>query len=186
LEFGLVFLPTLLPGFLERYGGRLEPEYGRLAESLMANLGGWMGNRPGPFAVQHGDYRLDNMLFGTADGGCPLAVVDWQTVVWGPPLADASYFIGAGLLPRDRRVHERPLLRQYYQELRARGVGTLSWDDCWREYRRYAFSGFLMALAASMLVVQTERGDEMFLTMLRRHGAQIIDLEAEQFLSGKT
>ena len=185
-EFSLMFLPGLLPGFLERYGDRLESEYVRLAEALMTNLGRWMDDRPGPFAVQHGDYRLDNMLFGTADGGCPLAVVDWQTVVWGPPLADASYFIGAGLLPRDRRVHERPLLRQYYEELRTRGVGGLSWDDCWREYRRYAFSGFLMALAASMLVVQTERGDAMFLTMLRRHGAQIIDVEAEQFLSAKS
>ena len=27
-----------------------------------------------------------------------------------------------------------------------------------------------------------ERGDEMFLTMARRHGAQILDLDTEEFL----
>lgn len=183
-EFSLAFLPTLLPGFLERYGTRLEPVYQRIAERMIERLGAWLGNRPGPFAVQHGDYRLDNMLFGTADGGPPLAVVDWQTVVYGPPLVDASYFLGAGLLPDDRRRHERALLKLYHGGLRARGVTGLDWNACWREYRRYAFSGFLMALGASMLVVQTERGDEMFLTMLRRHGAQIVDLEAEEFLGG--
>ena len=133
--------------------------------------------------MQHGDYRLDNMLFGTAEGGYPLAVVDWQTVVWGPPLADASYFLGAGLTPDDRRQHERALLRLYYDAVCARGISGFSWERCWKEYRRYAYSGFLMAVAASMLVVQTERGDEMFMAMARRHGAQILDLDAEQFLT---
>jgi hypothetical protein len=183
IEMGAQLLASLFPGFLERYGSRLDRQYGSVAERLRCGLGAWMREREQPFAVQHGDYRLDNMLFGTNEGGYPLAVVDWQTVVWGPPLADASYFLGAGLLPDDRRQHERALLRLYYDALHARGVVGLSWERCWNEYRRYAFSGFLMAVAASMMVVQTERGDEMFLTMARRHGAQILDLGAEEFLS---
>jgi aminoglycoside phosphotransferase (APT) family kinase protein len=125
------------------------------------------------------------MLFGTADGGYPLAVVDWQTVVLGPPLSDASYFLGAGLLPDDRREHERALLRLYYDALRARGVDGFSWDQCWNQYRRYSFSGLLMAIGASMMVVQTERGDEMFLTMASRHAEQILDLDAEEFLENQ-
>ena len=183
IEMAAQLLASLFPGFVERYGSRLEREYVGVAERLRSGLGAWMRNRRPPFAVQHGDYRLDNMLFGTADGGYPLAVVDWQTVVWGPPLADASYFLGAGLSPDERRHHERALLRLYYDALCARGVDGYSWERCWNEYRRYAFSGFLMAVAASMMVVQTERGDEMFLTMARRHGAQIVDLDAEEFLS---
>jgi len=175
-------LVSLFPGFLERYGSRLEPEYLGVAEQLRSGLDTWMRTREPPFVVQHGDYRLDNMLFGTAEGGYPLAVVDWQTVVWGPPLADASYFLGAGLLSDERQRHERALLRLYYDALRARGVNGYSWERCWSDYRRYAFSGFLMAVAASMMVVQTERGDEMFLTMARRHGAQIVDLDAGEFL----
>ena len=176
-------IASLFPGFLERYGARLTPEHVRITERFGRAVGAWLTHREPPFVVQHGDYRLDNMLFGTRDGGYPLAVVDWQTVVLGSPLADASYFLGAGLRPDDRRQHERALLRLYYDALRAGGVDGFSWDRCWRDYRRYAFSGFLMAVAASMLVVQTERGDEMFLTMATRHGTQITDLEAEEFLA---
>ena len=180
--FSEMFLPQLLPGFLERYAGRLTADEVRLAELLMGRIGRFVRDRPGPRAVQHGDYRLDNMLFGTAEGGHPLAVVDWQTVVWGPPAFDASYFLGAGLQVEDRRRHERDLVRAYYDGLRAGGVTDYGWDDLWRDYRRYAFGGFLMAIGASMMVVQTERGDEMFLTMIRRHGAQIVDLDAAELL----
>jgi aminoglycoside/choline kinase family phosphotransferase len=180
--FSEVLLPQLLPGFLERYADRLAPEEVRLAELLMQRIGRFIRDRPGPRAVQHGDYRLDNMLFGTSVGGYPLAVVDWQTVVWGPPAFDASYFLGAGLSVDDRRKAERELLRRYHDGLRAGGVTDYGWDDLWRDYRRYAWGGFLMALGASMMVVQTPRGDEMFLTMIRRHAAQIDDLDAAALL----
>jgi aminoglycoside/choline kinase family phosphotransferase len=184
LAFSEMLLPQLLPGFLTRYADRLEPRHVALAELLMSRIGHFLRDRPGPRAVQHGDYRLDNMLFGTDAGGYPLAVVDWQTVVWGPPAFDAAYFLGAGLQVDDRRRHERALLRRYHDALVARGVGDYGWDDLWLDYRRYAFGGFLMAIGASVMVVQTPRGDEMFLTMIRRHAAQIDDLEAETLLSG--
>jgi len=35
-----------------------------------------------------------------------------------------------------------------------------------------------------MMVVQTPRGDEMSLTMIERHGAQIDDLKAAELLAG--
>src|SRR5262245_55558974 len=89
IEMSAEWLPSLFPGFLERYAARLERDHIRMAERFVASLGGWLRHREPPFVVQHGDYRLDNMLFGTSAGGYPLAVVDWQTVVWGPPLADA-------------------------------------------------------------------------------------------------
>lgn len=182
LAFSEMLLPQLLPGFLERYADRLEPVHVALAERLFSRIGRFLRHRPGPRAVQHGDYRLDNMLFGTSAGGYPLAVVDWQTVVWGPPAFDTSYFLGAGLVPDERRAHERALVRRYHERLVAAGVRDYAWDDLWTDYRRYAFGGFLMAIGASMMVVQTPRGDEMFLTMIRRHGAQIADLDASALL----
>jgi aminoglycoside/choline kinase family phosphotransferase len=175
-------MDAIIPGFLARYGSRLAPDHLRVAERLVSCVGSWMRGHEGPFTVQHADYRLDNMLFATSQGGYALAVVDWQTVVYGPPLSDASYFLGAGLLPHARREHERKLLKLYYDALRARGVTGFSWERCWNQYRRYAFSGLLMAIGASMMVVQTERGDEMFLTMASRHAEQILDLDAEDFL----
>jgi hypothetical protein len=182
--FSEMVLPSLLPGFLERYARTPRCRARAARRAADAEHRALRPEPAGARAVQHGDYRLDNMLFGTAAGGYPLAVVDWQTVRLGRAGLRRSYFLGAGLDVAVRRTHERELLRIYYDGLRARGVGGYDWDDCWTDYRRYAFGGFLMAIGASMMVVQTARGDEMFLTMIRRHGAQIADLEAERLLAG--
>lgn len=176
-------LPALLPGFLERYASALAPEHVTAAERLMASLGAWLADRESPFVVQHGDYRVDNMLFGTAAGGPPLAVVDWQTAVWGAPLGDVAYFLGGSLPTELRRAHERALVRAYWEAIRAGGVRGFSWERCWSDYRKLTHAGLLMAICASMLVVQTARGDEMFLTMARRHATHVLDLDALEFLA---
>ncbi len=182
LEGATGLLPMLWAGFVERYATRLTSSHVQIGEHLMRNIKSFLFDRPGPLTVQHGDYRLDNMLFATSEGGYPLAVVDWQTVTLGAPLADVSYFLGAGLQPEARRTNERPLLEHYLRELQALGIHDLSWDRLWQDYRRYSFGGFLMAVGASMMVVQTARGDEMFMAMAHRHATQIEDLEAVTLL----
>jgi Phosphotransferase enzyme family len=174
---------ALLPGFLERYEERLAPEHRALVERFVPRIDPWLDDRPRPFSIAHGDYRLDNLLFGEGGSPKPLTVVDWQTVGFGPPLLDASYFLGAGLAVDDRRAHEEALLREYHERLLALGVEKFGWDECWEEYRRRAFHGVLMAVIAPMLVVRTERGDDMFMTSLARHAQQILDLDAEELLA---
>jgi hypothetical protein len=169
-------------GFRERYADRLTDEQLDLSARLSAGLPHLFAQRGGPLTVTHGDYRLDNMLFGTTPEGPPLAVVDWQTASTGPALTDASYFLGAGLLPEDRRTHERDLVREYHKALVAGGVEDYDWDACWTDYRRFSFGGLVMAIAASMLVERTPRGDDMFMAMATRHCQQILDLDATEFL----
>jgi len=175
-------LPLLFDGFVDRYGGVLEEDVLEVGRRLMPRLGAYLRAAPGPLTVQHADYRLDNLLFGTADGGAPVAVVDWQTVVLGPGAADVSYFLGAGPSVEDRRRHEERLVAVYHDALVAGGVGHYSFDACFTDYRRYAFAGYLMAVGASMLVERTARGDEMFLAMARRHAAQIVDLRSDELI----
>jgi hypothetical protein len=182
LALSSVVLPALLPGFLDRYAARLAPEHVAVAERLMARLGRWLADREPPFVVQHGDYRVDNMLFGTTAGGVPLAVVDWQTAVRGSPLGDVAYFLGGSLPTEIRRAHERALVRTYWDTIRCGGAGGFSWERCWSDYRKFTPAGLLMAICASMLVVQTERGDAMFLTMARRHATHVLDLDGLEFL----
>lgn len=170
------------PGFRERYAERLAPELLAVTERFGPRVADWVLGSEGPRTVAHGDYRLDNMLFGTGPGAPPLVVVDWQTVARGLGTADAAYFLGAGLLVDDRRAHERDLLRGYWDALRARGVPDYPWETCWRDYRRTAFSGIVIAVIASMIVVQTPRGDDMFMAMTARHAQQILDLESESLL----
>jgi hypothetical protein len=171
----------LYDGFRTRYEERLDASVFALCERFIPRLGAYLADRPGPWTVAHGDYRLDNLLFGTDAPAPPVAVVDWQTVAHGPGVADLSYFLGAGLLPDDRRAHEGDLVRAYHAAMRAAGV-DLAWDECWQQYRRHTFAGLVMAVAASMLVEQTERGDDMFMAMANRHGGHALDLDAEALI----
>jgi Phosphotransferase enzyme family len=174
------FIPKLYAGFCERFAAQLPVEVLAIGERLMKNLSRYLQNRQPPYTLQHGDYRLDNLLFG-ADH--TVGVVDWQVMTHGSGLSDVAYFLGAGLTVEDRRTHESALVQEYHRALLGRGVQDYDWNQCWLDYRRYAFSGFIMAVAASMIVVQTDRGDEMFLTMAQRHGQQILDLNAAEFLT---
>ena len=54
----------LLPGFLERYGERVAPEHAALSERFVERLDAWLADRRGPQGSVHGDFRLDNLLFG--------------------------------------------------------------------------------------------------------------------------
>ena len=169
-------------GFCERYADRIEDDVIAMGERYYGDIESYAEPVHEPFSLVHTDYRLDNMLFATPEGGPPITVVDWQTVSCGSPLSDVSYFIGAGLLKEDRRAHEEELVRLYHDEMVAAGVSDFNWETCWQQYRSNSFAGFIMAVMASMLVERTERGDEMFITMARRHGQQILDLDAEDLL----
>ena len=166
---------SLYPGFLERYAGRLPDDVIALSEQVVASLNALDANRPRPWTVAHNDYRLDNLLFGDGDADA-VVVVDWQTCVYGPGISDLAYFIGGSLSVEDRRAHERDLVRDYHERMRAAGV-ALSWDDLWAQYRRYTVAGLIMAIAASMLVKRTPRGDDMFMVMAERAGRHALDLD---------
>ena len=166
----------VMPGFLDRYGDHLAVEHVKVVEAFLPRVAAWMGRPPGPRTVVHADFRLDNMLF-TPDDPAPV-VVDYQTITWGSCAYDAAYFVGGCLEPEIRRAHADDLLAGYHVALSAQGVVGYSLGDLLDDYRIECFGGLMMAVAASMLVKRTERGDRMFLTSTRRHAQQIIDIDA--------
>ncbi len=180
--FYLQLLAMLYPGFLDRYGDRVDAEVVSVGNALMERLGDYISYRPEPLTAAHGDYRVDNMLFATEAGGAPLTTVDWQTVSLAPGVTDVSYFLGTSLLPDDRATHERALVERYHEGLLRGGVTDYALDTCWSDYRRFAFAGFLMAVGASMIVGQTDRGDEMFMAMANRAGRMAIELDTLSML----
>ena len=116
------------------------------------------------------------MLFGTAGADRALTVVDWQTVTWGPAMTDLAYFLGCALPTQDRRAHYDALLRAYHEALGPEAPITLA--DVGEGVRRQSFFGVMMAIVSSMLVERTERGDQMFMTMLQRHCDHVLDTDA--------
>jgi aminoglycoside phosphotransferase (APT) family kinase protein len=174
----LGLLPNLWDGFRERYAAELGPEVHEAGDALFAALEAYIKADTEPWTIVHGDYRLDNLLFDHRPGGTPIAVVDWQTCTHGPAMQDVAYFVGAGLTAADRRPSEAMIVRGYHDGLLAAGVTGYDWERCWRDYRRGAWAGLIMAVAASMLVERTDRGDEMFMTMASRHARHALDLDA--------
>jgi len=179
---GQALLTQLLPVFLERYGDRVAPEHQEVCRRFIASLDGWVADRRPPLGLVHGDYRLDNMLFGDADAPRRFVTVDWQTVGWGPVMTDLSYFLGSSLTVEDRREHSQELVREYYDALHAHGVRGFGWEECWHGYRRESFLGILMTVGPAVLVERTERGDDMFMVSVARYAQQVLDLDALELL----
>ncbi len=172
-------IAPLYAGFIDRYGDQIAAEHRLVCERLVAAFDGYLAQEADPGRIQglvHGDYRLDNMLFGTAGSDRPLTVVDWQTVSWGPALTDLAYFLGCALPTQHRRQHHDELLRAYHEALGPASPITLA--DVAEGVRRQSFFGVMMAIVSSMLVERTERGDRMFMTMLQRHCDQVLDTDA--------
>ncbi|MGE0218103.1 phosphotransferase [Mycolicibacterium sp.] len=170
-------LEQLWAGFSERYGTAIAAEHRLVCERLVAAFDSYVAAESAPErprGLVHGDYRLDNLLFGEAGAERRLTAVDWQTVTWGAAFTDAAYFLGGALEIEVRRKNYDALLRAYHQAL-GRAV-TL--DDVRDGVRRQSFFGVMMAIVSSMLVERTDRGDEMFMTLLRRHCSHVLDTDA--------
>jgi hypothetical protein len=169
----------LYAGFFQRYGDQITPEHRDVCERLVASFDAYVEAESAPqraHGLVHGDYRLDNMLFGEPCADRPLTVVDWQTVTWGPAVTDVAYFLGCALPDQLRRDHYEALLRAYHDALGANSV--ISLDDVRDGVRRQSFFGVMMAIVSSMLVAQTDRGDQMFMVMLQRHCRHVLDTDA--------
>ena len=173
-----VLLASLFPAFVERYRDRLDPRHIELAQRMVDSWDQYLAEeleQPHQSLV-HGDFRLDNLLFGQPGAARPVTVVDWQTVTWGPATNDLAYFLGASLPTELRRAHFDELLQTYFDELGGRGPATV--DEVREGVRRHTFLGILMTIVPSVLVEQTERGDEMFMTMFARHCELALDLDS--------
>lgn len=159
-------LPQWWSGFVDRYRDRLDPADIELGQAFTDHIDDYYAAlRTMPFTIQHGDFRPDNVLFDAADGNVPLAVLDWQTVIYAPGTVDVAYFIGGALDSATRRAHETDLLRIYHTELTAQGVRDYSFDDLLRDYPVGTFQNLVIGVAAAMLVARSDRGDDLFVSM---------------------
>jgi Ecdysteroid kinase-like family len=176
-------IAALHTGFVDRYGDQIAPQHRMVCERLVGGFDGYLAEEAAADRIHglvHGDYRLDNMLFGVDGAARPLTVVDWQTVTWAPAMTDLAYFLGCALPVEDRREHYDSLLEDYHRALGPDAPITLA--EVRGGVRRQSFFGVMMAIVSSMLVERTERGDAMFMTMLQRHCEHVLDTNALDIL----
>jgi Phosphotransferase enzyme family len=176
-------ITALFAAFVDRYGDQISPRHRLVCERLVGGFDGYLAAEAADdrvFGLIHGDYRLDNLLFGADGAQRPLTVVDWQTVTWGPAMTDLAYFLGCALPVADRREQYDALLNSYHHALGP--DAAISVADVREGVRRQSFFGVMMAIVSSMLVERTERGDAMFMTMLQRHCEHVLDTDALDIL----
>lgn len=173
---------ALYAGYADRYRDQVAPEHLAVCEALVESFDAYMAAEAGSGRRQglvHGDFRLDNMLFGAER---QLTVVDWQTATWGPAFTDVAYFLGGSLPTEERRTHYDALLRAYQEAL---GPDSgVSVDEVRDGVRHQSFFGVLMSIVSPMLVARTDRGDEMFMAMMQRHAQHVLDTDALAVLPG--
>jgi aminoglycoside phosphotransferase (APT) family kinase protein len=151
-----------------------------MGDAFVARAGAYFDIKPAVATIQHRDFRIDNILY--SPDGARAHVVDWQTLGIGAGAADVAYLIGTSIADAAERAREEErLVRYYVDELGVLGAAP-DVDTIWHEYKLYAFSGFLMAIIASMSVGRTERGDEMFAVMAERPALQVLHLDSLSLL----
>jgi Ecdysteroid kinase-like family len=172
-------ISALYAGFVGRYGAAMTPEQQQVCERFVGAFDDYLateGADDRPKGLVHGDFRLDNLLFGLEGAARPLTIVDWQTVTWGPAMTDLAYFLGCALPTEVRRANWDGLVGAYHEAL---GSGCpLTLADVRNGVRRASFMGITMTIIASMVVERTDRGDQMFLAMHERNCSHVLDTDA--------
>ena len=169
--------------FIEEFSPRLSKAQCDIFQQAADSTYPLFAPRVGNTSLVHTDFRLDNLMIDPTGAQAEISVVDWQTYSAGNPLADVAYFIASSLTVEERREHEESIVRGYHQQLQECGVKEYSWDQCWMDYRLGAFSGFLVAVIASVFVKKTDRGDKMFTLMADRLSQQAIDLNSQELFT---
>jgi hypothetical protein len=156
---------------LDKLGGRMTDADRQTFTTAMDLVAVWLLAEHDRFALLHGDYRLDNLLFLPDAAG--LTVVDWQTLGIGLPARDLAYFTATSLKPDLRALIEHGLVDEYHRALLGYGVVDYDRETCWRDYRLGMLQALLISALGFAFASATDRGDDMVLTMLAR-GCQAI------------
>jgi hypothetical protein len=159
---------------LDKLGDRMSAADREIFTATMDLVTPWLLAEHDRFALLHGDYRLDNMLF--YPDAASVTVVDWQTLGVGLPARDLAYFTATSLKPELRAAIESDLVDDYHRALSGYGVGDYDRETCWRDYRLGMPQALLISALGFAFATATDRGDDMVLTMLTRGCQAIRDL----------
>jgi hypothetical protein len=175
-------LPVALEGLralglhdLARVADRLDPAIARLLAAMTAE----------PLTLNHGDFRVDNLMFRRGPAGLALTVVDWQIVMQVRGPFDLGYLMGGAAPTVLRRAEETRLLRRYHDRLTGRGVTGYSLEDCRLDYRRaMLFSLAYWVEGYPVADKENPRAAALFDSWARRLDAAVRDLDLEDLVNG--
>ena len=133
------------PAFAERIAPKIDPAFVAVGERLVRDWGTLYerGAASGATLI-HGDFRIENFLFGEPGTENELAILDWQIAGYGSGPRDLAYFIAQGFDPKKRTAVSDDLLQLYHTTLLEHGVTGYTFEQCRDDYR--------LGLLASMFI----------------------------------
>ena len=168
------------PIYVQRFGKASTPEMEAagptLGRRIVAQLDQFADN---PLTIVHGDYRPDNLFFGSEQSARPLVIFDWQSPNRGWSAYDLAYFIAGCFDIETRRKHENDLVAEYHELLCAGGVTGYSLEKLRHHYRAcLAVMTGIGIINGATLPTTNQRAVDLFDQMLGRFFAAIEDQEA--------
>ncbi len=151
--------------------------------SAIRNLQAYMDSAP--VTLVHGDYRMENLLYGCKPGHDPVAIIDWQGPLIARGMNDVALFLAQSTKTEVRREHERALLQRYLDGLAAGGVKGLSFDALWESYRHAVlYSWVYVSVVAGTLDSSNATAFAWMSQMVARQAAAMLDLDVLSLLPG--
>ena len=130
-----------------------------------------------PYTLIHGDFRMDNLMFGTKADHSPLAVIDFQGALRCKGIQDVAYLLSHNMDPAECRANERRLVEMWHAGLVANGVTGYSADQAWDDYKRAVlYLWVYVVVIAGTLDPSNERGKAFMGAMVNRSSRAVADL----------
>lgn len=136
-----------------------------------------------PRTFLHGDFRMENLLYGTGPSHHPLVVIDWQGPLTGRGVVDVALFLGQSTSTAVRQNHERELLGRYVSGLAEAGVRDYDPETAFAHYRSaILYNWVYTAVVAGTLDASNEVAFAWMSEMVARQSAASLDLEVFELL----
>ena len=131
-----------------------------------------------PITLCHGDFRMENLLYGVQPEHHPVAVIDWQGPLKARGMFDVALFLGQSSQVDVRQSYEKQILERYLDGLVTLGVKGLNFDDLWTGYKScMLYDWVYTAVVAGTLDSTNEAGFAWMSQMIARQVAASDDLE---------
>ena len=136
-----------------------------------------------PITLVHGDFRMENVMYGERPGQHKIVIFDWQGPLKARAMFDVSLFLSQSTKTAVRRAHERELLARYLDGLKTGGVEGVDMDFLWDDYVRCTLYDWVYtAVVAGTLDTSNEIAHRWMTKMVERHAAASEDLEVFRYL----
>jgi hypothetical protein len=117
-----------------------------------------------------------------ADESAAPYVVDWQLTSRGRGVMDVAHFLTQSGPTELAATHEHTLVESYHDELCRLGVTDYSFEDCWKDYRRFAYYALVYPVfTAGFMDPENDEQRAAISVILDRAVSAILRLDAAEF-----